>query len=163
MSKEATCRVDCRRPYLLLSAICFYFLYHLFYLTIFFCRNVRTMIKEASWWGNRFVLSGSDCGNYFAWDTTTAEIVLMKEADRWRISIYLSIIYLSIFYLYIYLSNLHFIQFEIVVIRHVVNCVQPHPYLPLLATSGIDYNIKLWAPTAEQSTFMKEEVADVVR
>ena len=30
--------------------------------------------------------------------------------------------------------------------RHVVNCVQPHPSLPLLATSGIDYDVKLWEP-----------------
>ncbi|XP_071956649.1 DDB1- and CUL4-associated factor 6-like [Antedon mediterranea] len=34
--------------------------------------------------------------------------------------------------------------------RHVVNCVQPHPYEPILATSGIDYDIKLWAPLADE-------------
>ncbi|KAG2440796.1 hypothetical protein HXX76_003651 [Chlamydomonas incerta] len=34
---------------------------------------------------------------------------------------------------------------------YVVNCLEPHPTLPLhLATSGIDDDIKLWAPTAEQ-------------
>ena len=27
--------------------------------------------------------------------------------------------------------------------RHVVNCVQPHPTDPLLATSGIDYDVKV--------------------
>ncbi|EFJ45684.1 hypothetical protein VOLCADRAFT_42270, partial [Volvox carteri f. nagariensis] len=33
---------------------------------------------------------------------------------------------------------------------HVVNCLEPHPSLPLhMATSGIDDDIKLWAPTAE--------------
>jgi hypothetical protein len=37
--------------------------------------------------------------------------------------------------------------------RHVVNCVSPHPFLPLLATSGIDYDIKLWSPTAHSSQF----------
>ncbi|XP_067945714.1 DDB1- and CUL4-associated factor 6-like [Watersipora subatra] len=31
--------------------------------------------------------------------------------------------------------------------RRVVNCVQPHPYHPLLASSGIDYDVKLWAPS----------------
>lgn len=36
--------------------------------------------------------------------------------------------------------------------RHVVNCVQPHPLDPLLATSGIDYDIKLWAPLAAEPT-----------
>ncbi|GAB0099958.1 hypothetical protein DMENIID0001_158630 [Sergentomyia squamirostris] len=29
---------------------------------------------------------------------------------------------------------------------HVVNCIQPHPTLPYLASSGIDYNVKIWAP-----------------
>ncbi|GIL83639.1 hypothetical protein Vretimale_10439 [Volvox reticuliferus] len=34
---------------------------------------------------------------------------------------------------------------------HVVNCLEPHPSLPLhLATSGIDNDVKLWAPTAEE-------------
>ncbi|GIL52116.1 hypothetical protein Vafri_8049 [Volvox africanus] len=35
--------------------------------------------------------------------------------------------------------------------NHVVNCLEPHPSLPLhMATSGIDSDIKLWAPTAEE-------------
>ena len=46
-------------------------------------------------------------------------------------------------------------------LRHVVNCLQPHPTDPLLATSGIDYDVKLWAPTGEQPVFDQEE-ADVV-
>ena len=65
-------------------------------------RNARTMIKEAAWWGNRFILSGSDCGHLFAWDRDTGNPVMMLEADR-----------------------------------HVVNCVQPHPTDPILATSGM--------------------------
>ena len=28
----------------------------------------------------------------------------------------------------------------------VVNCVQPHPTLPLLATSGIESVVRLWSP-----------------
>ena len=34
-----------------------------------------------------------------------------------------------------------------------MNCVAPHPTLPLLATSGIDYDVKIWTPTAESSQF----------
>ena len=64
-------------------------------------RNARTMIKEAAWWGTRFILSGSDCGHMFAWDRETGHLVMLLEADR-----------------------------------HVVNCVQPHPTDPILATSG---------------------------
>ncbi|RZF35872.1 hypothetical protein LSTR_LSTR015408 [Laodelphax striatellus] len=43
--------------------------------------------------------------------------------------------------------------------QHVVNCVQPHPHLPLLATSGIDYDVKLWAPVHTESVF-NQEMAD---
>ena len=46
--------------------------------------------------------------------------------------------------------------------QHVVNCVQPHPTAPFLASSGIDYNVKLWAPLAEEPNFDKE-AADKVR
>lgn len=31
----------------------------------------------------------------------------------------------------------------------ILNCVQPHPYYCLLATSGIDHEIRLWAPKSE--------------
>ncbi|KAM7028972.1 LOW QUALITY PROTEIN: DDB1- and CUL4-associated factor 8 [Acridotheres tristis] len=31
----------------------------------------------------------------------------------------------------------------------VVNCLEPHPHLPVLATSGLDHDVKIWAPTAE--------------
>ncbi|KAL3160011.1 hypothetical protein ABBQ38_010398 [Trebouxia sp. C0009 RCD-2024] len=35
--------------------------------------------------------------------------------------------------------------------RHVVNCLEPHPYLPAtLATSGIEHDIKVWSPLAEK-------------
>uniref|UniRef100_A0A182N1E3 WD repeat-containing protein 55 homolog n=1 Tax=Anopheles dirus TaxID=7168 RepID=A0A182N1E3_9DIPT len=81
-------------------------------------RNSRTMIKEASFWGNNYVMAGSDCGCIFTWDRQTAELVMLMEGDR-----------------------------------HVVNCVQPHPTLPILATSGIDYDIKLWEPLLEQDAF----------
>ena len=42
---------------------------------------------------------------------------------------------------------------------HVVNRVRPHPYEPVLATAGIDYDVKLWrpAPGIERS-FNVEEV-----
>ncbi|CAG8493402.1 4493_t:CDS:2 [Ambispora gerdemannii] len=34
--------------------------------------------------------------------------------------------------------------------RKVVNCIQPHPYLPILCTSGIDSDIKIWYPSADR-------------
>ncbi|XP_012612326.2 DDB1- and CUL4-associated factor 8-like isoform X1 [Microcebus murinus] len=33
-----------------------------------------------------------------------------------------------------------------------VNCLEPHPCLPVLATSGLDHDAKIWAPTAKAST-----------
>lgn len=84
-------------------------------------RNARTMIKEANFWGDDFILSGSDCGRIFIWSKDTAELVMLLEGDR-----------------------------------HVVNCVQPHPYDPILATSGIDYDVKLWTPTTLNVSSMEK-------
>ncbi|KAG9349606.1 hypothetical protein JZ751_028054, partial [Albula glossodonta] len=89
-------------------------------------RNSRTMIKESCFWGNNFVMSGSDCGHIFIWDRHTAEHLMLLEADN-----------------------------------HVVNCLQPHPYDPILASSGIDYDIKIWSPLEESPSFntvLAEEV-----
>lgn len=52
-------------------------------------------IKEANFWGEQFVMSGSDCGHIFIWDRQTAALVMMLEGDK-----------------------------------HVVNCLQPHPFDP---------------------------------
>ncbi|CAG0897341.1 unnamed protein product, partial [Darwinula stevensoni] len=81
-------------------------------------RNSRTMIKEACFWGENYIMSGSDCGHVFIWDRQSGDVVMLLQADS-----------------------------------HVVNCVQPHPHLPMLATSGIDYDIKIWAPFRDHSGF----------
>ncbi|CAH1799639.1 unnamed protein product [Owenia fusiformis] len=91
-------------------------------------RNSRTMIKEASFWGEDYVMSGSDCGHIFIWDRHTAKLVQMLEADR-----------------------------------HVVNCIRPHPSYPILASSGIDYDIKIWAPTSLETTFDRETAKEVTK
>ncbi|KAG5889420.1 hypothetical protein JTB14_032754 [Gonioctena quinquepunctata] len=81
-------------------------------------RNSRTMIKEATFWGDDYVMSGSDCGHVFIWNRHTGVLKMLLQADQ-----------------------------------HVVNCLQPHPTLPLLATSGIDHDVKLWAPILEAPAF----------
>lgn len=86
----------------------------------------RTMIKEATFWGNDYVMSGSDCGHVFIWNRHTAELKMLLQADQ-----------------------------------HVVNCLQPHPTLPILATSGIDHDIKLWAPILEEPSFDAKMADDV--
>ncbi|KAK2888845.1 hypothetical protein QQF64_029154 [Cirrhinus molitorella] len=90
-------------------------------------RNSRTMTKEACFWGNNFVLSGSDCGHIFIWDRHTGKHVMLMEADN-----------------------------------HVVNCLQPHPYEPLLASSGIDYDIKIWSPMEESPSFNRVLTEEVI-
>lgn len=84
------------------------------------------MIKEATFWGTDYVMSGSDCGHIFIWNRKTAELVMLLQGDH-----------------------------------HVVNCLQPHPTLPYLATSGIDYDIKIWSPTSESNGFQMD-AAEVV-
>ncbi|KAJ8924994.1 hypothetical protein NQ315_001159 [Exocentrus adspersus] len=90
-------------------------------------RNARTMIKESTFWGNDYVMSGSDCGHVFIWNRHTAELKMLLQADQ-----------------------------------HVVNCLQPHPTLPLLATSGIDHDIKLWAPILEEPSFDYKSAEDLI-
>ncbi|XP_077583542.1 DDB1- and CUL4-associated factor 6 isoform X2 [Stigmatopora nigra] len=90
-------------------------------------RNSRTMIKESCFWGERFVMSGSDCGHIFIWDRRTAEHLMLLEADN-----------------------------------HVVNCLQPHPYDPVLASSGIDYDIKIWSPREESPSFNRLLADEVI-
>ncbi|XP_032685012.1 DDB1- and CUL4-associated factor 8-like [Odontomachus brunneus] len=36
----------------------------------------------------------------------------------------------------------------------VVNCLEGHPHIPVLATSGLDYNVKIWIPWDEGSPKM---------
>nr|XP_042906226.1 DDB1- and CUL4-associated factor 6 [Parasteatoda tepidariorum] len=91
-------------------------------------RNARTMIKESTFWGDNFIMSGSDCGHIFIWDRYTAELIMLMEADH-----------------------------------HVVNCLQPHPFDPILASSGIDNDIKLWAPTREEPFFDVDKANEIIK
>lgn len=43
-----------------------------------------------------------------------------------------------------------------------VNCIRPHPTDFTLATSGIEHDVKVWTPTAPESTFDKEEARNIV-
>jgi hypothetical protein len=79
-------------------------------------RNNNT-VKQVVFMGGRsdFVISGSDCGHLFIWDTHTAEVVQMLKADE----------------------------------VGAINCLAPHPTLPLLATSGLENDAKVWYPSGE--------------
>ncbi|XP_017870998.1 PREDICTED: DDB1- and CUL4-associated factor 6-like [Drosophila arizonae] len=91
-------------------------------------RNSRTMVKGACFWGDDYIMSGSDCGHIFIWQRHTGKVVKTLLADH-----------------------------------RVVNRVQPHPTLPYLLSSGIDYNIKLWAPIGAISTFDEAETTALIK
>lgn len=35
----------------------------------------------------------------------------------------------------------------------IVNCIQPHPFICMLATSGIDNEIRIWSPQSDDESF----------
>ncbi|KAL5964691.1 DDB1 and CUL4-associated factor 6 [Taenia solium] len=44
-------------------------------------RSFRTVIKDACFWGENFIISGSECGHVLAWDRATGEPVNFIKAD----------------------------------------------------------------------------------
>ncbi|KAJ8372737.1 hypothetical protein AAFF_G00277450 [Aldrovandia affinis] len=52
-------------------------------------------------------------------------------------------------------KSAHIVQYMEADKGGVVNCLEPHPHLPGLATSGLDHDVKLWAPTAQTPTALK--------
>ncbi|XP_060689556.1 DDB1- and CUL4-associated factor 6 isoform X4 [Hemiscyllium ocellatum] len=46
--------------------------------------------------------------------------------------------------------------------NHVVNCLQPHPFDPILASSGIDYDVKIWTPLEGIPTFDRKLAEEVI-
>lgn len=44
-------------------------------------RNTRTILKEAAFWDDKYVLSGSDCGRVFIWNKTTCEVLAALKVD----------------------------------------------------------------------------------
>ncbi|KAM7527880.1 hypothetical protein LguiB_031290 [Lonicera macranthoides] len=46
--------------------------------------------------------------------------------------------------------------------RHIVNHLEPHPYLPVLATCGIEKNIKLWAPMSNNVRPLPHDLEEIM-
>ncbi|CAO2623812.1 DDB1- and CUL4-associated factor 8 [Lemmus lemmus] len=49
-------------------------------------------------------------------------------------------------------SSCQIVQFLEAEKEGIVNCIDSHPYLPVLASSGLDHEVKIWAPMAGSST-----------
>ncbi|XP_076297345.1 DDB1- and CUL4-associated factor 8 isoform X3 [Lasioglossum baleicum] len=46
--------------------------------------------------------------------------------------------------------------------RGVVNCLEPHPHIPVLATCGLRYDVKIWAPSNDHSPTVWEHSSFVM-
>ena len=42
-----------------------------------------------------------------------------------------------------------------------VNCLEPHPFAPVLAVSGLDHDPKIFSPISKDSTVKEDDVKDV--
>ena len=76
-------------------------------------RNKKT-VKGCAWFGDNYVLSGSDDGHIYGWDLESEHIVCFLKADE-----------------------------------GIVNCLNVHPTLPILASSGLDHDVKIWEPHSD--------------
>lgn len=43
-----------------------------------------------------------------------------------------------------------------------MNCLEPHPQLPFICTSGLDWDVKVWVPSCEQKPVMAG-LSDIIR
>lgn len=85
---------------------------------------------------SEYIMSGSDCQNIFIWDKNTEAIVQWMEGDHEG-----SVIK-DFWYMRNKWINLYFPK---------VNCLEPHPSMPAIATSGLDYDVKMWIPSFSNS------------
>ena len=46
--------------------------------------------------------------------------------------------------------------------RGIVNVLEPHPNFPILATSGLDNDVKIWSPTADSANSL-DDLEEIVR
>jgi len=90
--------------------------------------NVRT-IKDVNFLGpdDKFVVSGSEDGNFFVFRRSTGELHGIYEGDG-----------------------------------SVVNVIEGHPHLPLVAVSGIDHTVKLFSPQDGHTRWWKTDNATLI-
>ncbi|CAI5500806.1 unnamed protein product [Closterium sp. Naga37s-1] len=101
-------------------------------------RNEKT-VKGVSFFGPRceYVASGSDCGHVFLWRKVGGQLVAMMPGD----------VHVSAWGGMCVDGGCGGCACE-KVRAPVVNCLEPHPSATILATSGIESTVKIWAPTA---------------
>jgi hypothetical protein len=86
--------------------------------------NHATFLKSVSFWGPRdeYIVAGSDSGHVWVWDATSGRLDGVAPEDR-------------------SCRVVNFLKAD----NHTCNGVVPHPLAPVLASYGIDNDVKLWA------------------
>ena len=99
-------------------------------------------MKGVNFYGQRseYVVSGSDCGHIYIWDKEAECIVNMMDADEKGA---VSRVYRNV----ANIANTLMLQ---------TNVLEPHPSLPVLATSGLDDEVKIWLPSNNSTLDWKE-------
>ncbi|MQM02606.1 hypothetical protein Taro_035374 [Colocasia esculenta] len=46
--------------------------------------------------------------------------------------------------------------------KSIVNCIEPHPHFPFMATSGIEKNVKLWMPIARKPAALPSNLEEIM-
>ncbi len=123
-------------------------------------------VKGVNFFGDRsqFIVSGSDCGHVFLWDKDTESIINFFRGDESGV-VSISIIYIlhsaaAIYAVVLWLGNC----WELNILDYngaQVNCLEGHPSAPILATSGLDDDIKIWVPSHEKQPQMMDLAATV--
>ena len=111
-------------------------------------------VKGVNFYGKRseYVVSGSDCGHIFVWDKEAECIVNMMDADEKGA---VSRVHHDAMRLCPMEGQSHFFR------SLQTNVLEPHPSLPVLATSGLDDEVKIWLPKND-STLDGKEVEKVL-
>ncbi|KAJ8919538.1 hypothetical protein NQ315_002159 [Exocentrus adspersus] len=96
-------------------------------------RNGAT-IKGVNFFGpkSEFIVSGSDCGNVYFWEKDSEAIVQWMLADDNGVCLVINDS------------------------AYKVNCLEPHPQLPFICTSGLDWDVKVWVPSCENEPTMAD-------
>jgi len=46
--------------------------------------------------------------------------------------------------------------------KNIVNCIEPHPRFPFMATSGLEKNVKIWTPTAKKPIQLPSNISEIM-
>jgi len=115
-------------------------------------------VKGVNFFGpkSEYIISGSDCGNIFIWDKNTGAIVQWMTGDKQGVVSFLfykNKINIQIFFFLQEEKDIPFFNISFSIIK--VNCLEGHPHIPVLATSGLDYDVKIWVPSCKEPPMMK--------